>query len=341
MKLFRRSNGYWYIRFSRGKEKSLRTKDKRLAYRLFKEIQKEALKGRLISLDRQERITLADFFEEYLSWASKRKAASTLKREQSVIKNFIDYFGNTKVLNTISFKDLEAYQTFLRKKRAPAGVNLDFRHLKAAFNKAVEWGYIKRNPFSFIKPLKVPQPLPRYIKENEMEKILEFLRQRDKFFYDFVLLTLETGCRRNELLFLTAQDVDLNHGFIQVKGKGNRERIIPLTERAKAILAKRINEQGRIFKWSPDWVSQKWKKLMKKLNLPYRFHDLRHTTASWLAINGVSIKVIQELLGHSSLTVTEIYAKLTRDVIRENLEEVFGCKNSGKMQAHNFLKLIK
>lgn len=101
MKLFKRSNGYWYIRFSRGKERSLRTKDKKLAQRLFKEIQKEALKGKLISLEKQERVTLKDFFDEYLSWAKNHKAESTIERDYFAFKKFMDYFSHTRLLQSI------------------------------------------------------------------------------------------------------------------------------------------------------------------------------------------------------------------------------------------------
>lgn len=216
-------------------------------------------------------------------------------------------------------------------------MNIDFRHLKAAFNKALEWGYIKKNPFSFVKLLKLPQKTPRFIQEKEMNKIPDYLQKRSPNFHDFVLLTLETGCRRSQMLFLTDEDMDLKNGFIRIRGKGNKERIIPLTGEAKELLTKHM-KQGRIFPyWTAGWVSKKWKQVVKELGFPYRFHDIRHTTASWLAIKGVPIKIIQELLGHTN--ITQIHAHLRPDVIRDALEQVFG--KAGKSQAVPALKLVK
>ncbi|AEH45834.1 integrase family protein [Thermodesulfatator indicus DSM 15286] len=341
MKLFRRKNGYWYIRFERGKEKSLRTKDKRLAERLFKEIQKEALKGRLILIEKQEKISLKTFIEEYLTLSESVKAYSTLKRERSIFKNFADFFGDCPI-RAITPKKLEEYRAFLIKKgRKPAGINLDFRHLKAAFNKAQEWGYIKSNPFGKIKPLRDRQGPPRFISEEEMQQILIFLKEKDREFHDFVVLALETGCRLNELLRLTAKDVLPDLSCIRVVGKGNRERLVPLTENAKEILRPRLIKQGRLFdRWTDNWVSHKWRGYMTELGLDYRFHDIRHTTATWLA-KKVPIQIIQELLGHSNISVTKIYAHVQKDAIKEALEEVFGHKKSGKTQAPSFLRLVK
>jgi len=342
MKLFRRKNGYWYVRFERGKEKSLRTKDERLARKLFREIQKEALKGRLILIEKQQRLSLKQFIDEYLSWCENAKSSATYKREKSIFKNLLDFFGDCP-LRSITLKKIEDYRGFLLKKgRKPSGINLDFRHLKAAFNKALEWGYITNNPFSKIKPLKDRQGPPRFISEEEMEKILTFLRSKDPEFADFVTLALETGCRLNELLRLTAQDVASDLSHIRVLGKGNRERLVPLTENAKKIIQARLATKGRLFKrWTDNWVSHKWRYLMNELGLDYRFHDIRHTTASWLAMKGVPIQIIQELLGHSNICVTKIYTHVRRDVVKEALEEVFGCKNAGKTQAGPALKVIK
>ncbi len=341
MKLFRRSNGYWYVRFERGKEKSLRTKDKRLAQKLFREIQQEALKGRLILLEKQEKISLSQFIQEYLEWSESNKAYATLKRERSIFKNFLSYFGE-RPLRSISVKQIEEYRSFLlRSGRAASGINLDFRHLKAAFNKALEWGYIKQNPFGKIKPLKGKTGPPRFIPPEEMEKIFSFLKQKDPEFCDFVALALETGCRLNELLKLTAKDVAPDLSYIRVLGKGNRERMVPLTKKAQGIIKSRLHKKGRLFdRWTDNWVSHKWRYFMNEIGLDYRFHDIRHTTASWLAMNEVPIQIIQELLGHSNITVTKIYTHVKQDVVRQALERVFGCKNSDKSKAAPPLRLV-
>jgi len=337
MKLFRRSNGYWYIRFERGKERSLRTKDRRLAEKLFREIQKEALKGRLILLEKQEKIDLETFFHEYLKWAEHHKSPESVRRDRHAFHNFLQAIGN-KPLRSVSVRDVERFLTLcLERGRKRSGANVDYRHLKAAFSKAQEWGYLAANPFAKVKPLKVPKEPPRYLSPEEVFRVLEALKD-DPDFRDVVLFALETGCRRREILNLTTKDLDFAHGFIYLRGKGERTRAVPMTSRVRELLKRRCrNRVGRIFPaWHPDTITKKWHKLMQRLELNYRFHHLRHTTASWLAAQGVPLQFIQELLGHSSITVTQIYAHLRPDILREALEETFSVlegRNAGKAQA--------
>jgi len=332
MKLFKRSNGYWYIRFERGKEKSLRTKDKKLAERLFKEIQKEILKGKIILLEKQEKISLKEFIQEYLSWAEKMKSYESVRRDKVALNNFLQVVGD-KPLRIINVRDVERFLTAcLDLGRKRTGINVDYRHLKAAFNKAKEWGYIKENPFTRVKPLKEEKKPPRFLSEEEVKKVLEAVRD-DKDFRDIILFTLETGCRRKEILNLHVKDIDFENNLIKIQGKGNKVRTIPMTSRLRKLLERRCkNRVGKVFPlWHKDTITKKWHKLMKKLGMDYRFHDLRHTAASWLAIKGVPLQFIQELLGHSSITVTQIYAHLRPDVLREALEETFSVLEGEKV----------
>jgi len=342
MKLFQRSNGYWYVSFGRGKKRSLKTKNKTLAKKLFKEVQKKALKGKLIFLERKETISISDFFKEYIEWGKINKSPSTVERDKWVFKRFIDYFGKDRLIQTITIKDIENFRShLLTLDRKPSGINVDFRHLKASFNKAREWGYIEKNPFHKIKMLKEPKKAPVFISKEDMEKILKHLSQRDPEFHDFVVFVLETGARRMEALGIEREDIDFKNNFLRLKGKGNKERIIPMTRKVREILLKKYNKrEGKIFnRWTIGWVTKKWKKYMKELNYNYRFHDLRHTTASWMAIKGVPIQFIQELLGHTNINITMIYAHLRPDILKEALETVF--ENAPKNHPVPFLTLVK
>ncbi len=333
MKLFRRSNGYWYIRFERGKEKSLRTKDRRLAERLFREIQKEALKGRLILLEKQKKISLSNFIEEYLAWGEAHKAPSTVRRDSWALNRFLQFVGD-RPLRSISAKLIEDYRTFLLQNgRKPSSVNVEYRHLKAAFNKAKDWGYIKENPVTRLKPLKEPKTPPKFLSRQEAQHLLGHLKKHDPDFHDLVLFGLETGARRIEILRLRWEDINWEFKRIRLHGKGNKTREIPMTSRVAALLQGRSpKSRGKVFPYIHyDTISHKWQKVMRKLGMNYRFHDLRHTTASWLVMNEVPLKVVQDLLGHSDIRVTQIYAHLSRDYLREALERTF----AGNRQTEN------
>ncbi len=335
MKLFKRSNGYWYVRFARGQERSLRTKDKRKAERLFREIQQEALKGRLVLLEKQEKISLSQFMQEYLEWSAPRKAISSYKRDKWALEKFKEVIGD-KPLRAVTPRDVDRYfSILLAQGRKPTGLNVDYRHLKAAFNKAAEWGYIKENPFARVKPLKVPSKPPRFLSEREVKQVLDYLAQKDREFHDVVLFAIETGCRRKEISNLQVKDIDFETGYIRILGKGDKERFIPMTSRLREMFKRRCSSRlGKVFQnWHPDTITHKWQKTMKALGMKYRFHDLRHTTASWLAIRGTPLQFIQELLGHSSVQVTQVYAHLRTEVIRDEMEKAFDCLTAGKVQA--------
>ncbi|MEM7814711.1 MAG: tyrosine-type recombinase/integrase [Candidatus Aenigmatarchaeota archaeon] len=321
MRLFQRENGIWYVEFYRGKKKSLGTRDRKLAERLFKELQKEALKGKLIFLEKTQRITLDEFIQEYVTYAEAVKAPTTAYRDKYALQKFREFLGNIS-LAIINVKRLEDYITFLRARgRKASSINIELRHLKSAFSKAKEWGYLRENPFAKIKLLKEEKTPPAFILPDEMKKIFDYLREKDLIFYKLVFFTLETGARRIEVLRARWEDIDWKRKIIILHGKGNKKRVIPLSSRLEKVLEGERKDKGKLFPYEHhDTLSHKWQKVMKALGLKYRFHDIRHTTASWLVMNGVSLKVVQELLGHSDIRTTQIYAHLAPEVLREAIE---------------------
>ena len=341
MKLFRRSNGYWYIRFERGKEKSLRTKDRKIAEKLFKEIQKEVLKGKIILLEKQEKISLSEFIQEYLKWAETRKSKATVYRDKWALTKFLEFVGDIP-LRTISLKKVEEYFTFLKhqKGRKNTSLNVEYRHLKSAFNKAKDWGYIKENPFTRMKPFKEEKRPPAFLSKEEVALVLDYLKKTDKDFHDLVLFTLETGARRIEVLRFRWEHIDWKNKKITLYGKGDKIRKVPLSSRLEELLKKRgVKLYGKVFPYEHhDTISHKWQKVMKKLGLNYRFHDLRHTTASWLILNGVSLKAVQDLLGHSDIRVTQIYAHLNDEYLREAVERTFEIAGNFQAEGSKILK---
>ena len=341
MKLFKRSNGYWYIRFERGKEKSLRTKDKKVAERLFKEIQREVLKGKIILLEKQEKIRLSEFIQEYLQWSETRKSRSTVYRDKWALTKFLEFIGNVP-LRTINLKKIEDYFTFLKYQvhRKNTSLNVEYRHLKSAFNKAKDWGYIKENPFTRMKPFKEEKRPPAFLSKEEVALVLDYLKKSDKDFHDLVLFTLETGARRIEVLRLRWECIDWKNKKIKLYGKGDKIRIVPLSSRLEKILkTRKVKLYGRVFPYEhPDTISHKWKNIMKKLGLKYRFHDLRHTTASWLILQGISIRAVQDLLGHSDIRITQIYTHLNDKYLRDAVEQTFEITVNSQAEGSKILK---
>jgi len=149
-----------------------------------------------------------------------------------------------------------------------------------------------------------------------------------------------TGLRRGELLRLRWQDIDLSNAVLYVRNRGTErtksgdERAVLLAGDALDVLQRLQNDGGPEFVDSSerpikaDRVSRRFKFYVRKAKLRDRnrlkFHSLRHTTGSWLAMKGVPMRVIQGILGHSSVQVTEQYSHLAPEVAVKAMQETFG-----------------
>jgi integrase len=143
----------------------------------------------------------------------------------------------------------------------------------------------------------------------------------------FVRLALNTGCRRRELLNLEWSRVDWNHGLLLLEAKhtkSRRRRTVPLNADALKTLDRMRRWQESmgletpwVFGWEKGRIGSLktgWRLALRRAGIEnFRIHDLRHTFASWLVMQGVSIYIVKELLGHASVRQTEIYAHLTPD----------------------------
>ena len=146
---------------------------------------------------------------------------------------------------------------------------------------------------------------------------------------DILPLCVQTGLRLSELLSLEKQDIDFPGGYIVIGRrkltKSKKSRIIPIGDDIATML-QTYPDTGRLFPYTENYISHKFKKLVltSGLNPKLRFHSLRHTFASWLVQSGVSIYMVQRLLGHSSVTVTSIYSHLELTGLRGCIEKIKG-----------------
>jgi len=137
---------------------------------------------------------------------------------------------------------------------------------------------------------------------------------------DFITLALNTGCRKNELLHLEWRNVVLEHRFVIIQpetAKNRKRRILPLNQKATSALENRQRQQNGEWVFNnPDGtrlesLDYRFRKARQKAGIEdFRIHDLRHTFASWLVSEGVDLIKVRDLLGHSSITMTERYAHL-------------------------------
>ncbi len=323
MRLFKRENGIWYVEFERNVRRSLRTKNRDEAYRLFKKLQREYLKGNVEVhvRNRSDKVKLSQFFDEYLSWCEKARAEGTYVKAEKVTKMFLEVVGDLK-LSLLSRKHLDEYVSFMVSRGyAKTTVNIHIRTLKSILSKAVEWEYLEKNPFSGYKQLKVQEKPPAFLLPEDIEKVEEVIDNPDWLFV--FRLFVYTGMRRGEIASLRWEDVDLDREVIVVKkSKNYKTRIIPIHEKLFFLLKERYGKGKKVSPFSYHALSGIKRYLRKAGYSHIRIHDLRHTFASLLVMKGVDLRTVQELLGHEDYKTTEIYAHLSPLHLKEAVRKL-------------------
>jgi integrase len=320
MKIYCRG-GVWYVRMPGEKKRSLKTRDRAEAMRIFTRLKREILMGNVVALERDQKITLDEFCREYERHCFATKKGSTAIRDRYSTKKLMDWIGKGRPLSSITPKDIDQFQLdLLNSGLKKSGVAITMRHIRAAFNQAVKWGYLKTNPVERAAKVKPdPQP-PRFYSEDELHRIFTAIRQ-DQDYHDFVTCLLYTGLRVGELYYLNLKDVDLENQTLTIRKSKTRWRTVPIDDIVIEILSRRQTPLWP--KWrDPHALARRWGRLMKRLKMSGRLHDLRHSFASYLAIKGVGIRTIQELLGHKDVSTTMIYSHLSPEHLRSAITEL-------------------
>lgn len=282
--------------------------------------------GRYLDVKKDYKTTLKELLGKYKENYQDQSSYHTMKKFS--LENIKAYFGEDTRLDNIKYVDLETYRNHLKQKatkhqtiRAVASVNREMACLRHLFSKAVEWEMIERNPFDKGKTLveKENNKRFRYLTENEITSLLDSCV--NDYTRDVVTATINTGMRKQEVLGLKWSQI--RNGFIYLsKTKTDESRQIPIND-GLAELFKDIrkrnelrseyvfcDKQGKPFKE----IKRSFHAALKKAGIEdFRFHDLRHTFASHFVMRGGSIKELQELLGHKSLTMTMRYAHLSQE----------------------------
>lgn len=199
---------------------------------------------------------------------------------------------------------------------SPATINRDVIRLKGVLTKAVEWNLLAESPLKRLKLAKIDSTgVVRYLSESERTRLRNALAKRDGYIVPMVQVSLGTGLRRGELTAITWDDVDLARKQITVRAgyaKSRKARRVSLNSDVVASLTawkKQTDGEGRVF---PVMDPKKlWIALLADAKIHnFRWHDMRHDFASRLAMAGVDLYTISDLLGHADLTMTKRYAHL-------------------------------
>lgn len=289
-------------------------------------------------------ITFEEFYREhYLKWCYKRQAYYEVKKY--LLNKLPERFKHLK-LNEIGIKEIELIQNhILENGKSIATCNRYTANIQAALTKAYEWNFISEEKLKLarkVKKLKGEKTRLRFLNQEEIQALLA---NCEPHLYSIVFTAINTGMRKSEILNLKWDNVDLKHGLILLeKTKNGERREIPINDPLKQLFKQLFTNRRLDTEYvfvNPDTgkryidLKRSFTTACKKAGIrDFRFHDLRHTFASQLVMNGVDLKTVQELLGHKDIKMTLRYSHLSQAHKKEAV------KNLEKLVYHNFITIL-
>jgi site-specific recombinase XerD len=325
MRLFKR-NGWYYAGFHRGKEKALGTKEEVLAKEIYRELKAEYLKGKLFRLEDFKKITLSQFHKTYIEEARSGMATKTVRQDDLALRLLEDVIGSMTQVRAITVSKIDDFKrACLARKVTPNSVNSYLRHIKAALTYAFDQGIIEKKPK--IKMVPTGEALPHVLSPEKIQTLLAKAKETDLNIWLYFMFCLWTGSRRMEALKVKCQDICINtiikkdekgveravkKGHCKLIGKGNRERIVPLLPPLIEVIEPYLKDIGPLFPQEhADTYTHKFRKVAKDCGITdHHLHDLRHTAATFMLKSGISLPVVQQILGHAQISTTQIYAQV-------------------------------
>jgi len=308
--------------------------------------------------------TLGELIDRYIKDVLPTKPKDKTRKQH--LEWFKDEIGAYTLADITPAKIVECRDMLLTEKsektkklRSPATVVRYMAALSHAFTIAVnEWGWLNDTPMRKVKKPALPRGRVRFLSDDskapdgsaidgERTRLLKACEaSKNSHLYPVVVLALSTGMRQGEIMGLTWEDVDLNQGrAILHETKNGERRVVPLTGKALELLKEHSKlrslqtsllfpgkpirgENGKVT-YKPADLRAPWVVAMKKAGIEdFRFHDLRHSAASYLAMNGASMAEIAEVLGHKTLQMVKRYSHLseahTTGVVARMNARIFG-----------------
>ena len=207
-------------------------------------------------------------------------------------------------------------------------VNLEIATLRHFFNYCIKSGYAEKNPAAGIKKLNELSRL-KTLSDEDIQKLVA--GATNKLTRDLITFLIYTGCRKGEALNLKWDDVDLKNGIIAIKGtKTKYDRYIPISEALRGVLERIERNQDSFYVFNNNGAKigdfkRSFHTACRNAGLKdLRIHDLRHVFASKMVMNGTSLYITGELLGHSTTQMTKRYSHLVPDTLKKAVDEVWG-----------------
>jgi len=225
-----------------------------------------------------------------------------------------DVLGNIP-LKLVNKAAIRKFKEITVSRVKPVSVNSYLRYIKSGLNWARQEEYIDKVPP--IKMYKIAKNLTRYLNKEEIKKILHYAKKNKPEMHRIIIFALFTGCRRQEII--KARYEHIQGSKIKIFGKGNKERIIPLLPQA----LEARQDIGKIFSYKHvSTVSNYFRAIARACEVPARFHDIRHTAGTQMLASGIDLKIVKDILGHTDIRTTEIYAQVLADTMEKEMQKL-------------------
>lgn len=283
--------------------------------------------------------------EEYLSYLESVRGLSgrTLHVYRDDLERYEAFLAGADV-DAAEAHDIRSFAgTLVMEGKASSSVNRALSTIRGYYHYRMRFGGLTTDPGREVENLSALRALPKFMFEEEMSTLIEsiegsgFADVRDRALFEVLY---STGCRASEIAGMTLGKIDFPRGLIRVMGKGSKERVVFLGKMASSALANylllrsvhltkvKLSDHGRLFinvKGNPLSVrgmeniveKRRLKANMKKSISPHAF---RHSFATHLVASGADIRVVQEMLGHSSISTTQVYAHVDMERLRKVYE---------------------
>lgn len=286
-----------------------------------------------MNMNNNENINLYLSFLKY----ERKLSKNTYESYEYNLKKVINYFHNEDILY-LNDTDI---RNFLYNSKESSKTNAHYLTvLKSFYNYMIDLNKININPCENIKSPKLEKRLPKFLTEEEVDKLLDINLQKPLDYRNKAMLELlyASGIRISELLDLKLSNIYEEEGIIKVMGKGSKERIVPIGDITIKYLNIYINEYRNFIlngkqsdylfiNYNGNRMSrQGFFKILKQLcdksgiDKEISPHILRHSFATHLLNNGADLRIIQELLGHENISTTEIYSHISNEKVKKDYE---------------------
>jgi integrase len=307
--------------------KDLKEKVGRKSRGFTRELAKEALKARegeiaqgRFNLEKVKKPHLiAELLQRYHKHAESYK--ESYSRERYALEGFKKYFGG-RYLSDITTWGVEKWKRDREKQVQKSTVNRELTVLKHMLKMGVKWGLMASNPAAGVSPYPVQEGRFRYLAEEEIPTLLEACEKQvtSPWLYPLVVLALNTGARQGELAELRFEDLDLGRNLIYFGRTKNRKlKTVPMNQAVREVVDWLSNHRYGEYLFMWPWgervgrttIYDAFKAVCRAAGIEkFRFHDLRHTAASYLVMEGVDLPTVKEILGHREIEMTLRYSHL-------------------------------